>query len=100
IRRITAGESRYGLFRVRRSRGASSMTTSNQETRRPTSAPTASAAGEAGPDGASRREGFHLEPRLAHMKQALRDGSHQRFRTSPEVDMLAECEREQLSWPQ
>ncbi|MBI5383533.1 MAG: pyruvate formate-lyase [Verrucomicrobia bacterium] len=44
--------------------------------------------------------GFQLEPRLARMKQALRDGCYKRFRTSPEVDVLTECEAERLSWPQ
>jgi formate C-acetyltransferase len=76
------------------------MTTSSPVTSWPKSAQAVSAAGKAGPGGTRRREGFQLEPRLAQMKQALRDGSYQRFRTSPEVDMLAECEKEQLSWPQ
>jgi len=43
---------------------------------------------------------FELEPRLAQMKQSLRDGYYKRFRTSPAVDVLAECEAERLSWAQ
>ncbi|MGO8678851.1 MAG: pyruvate formate lyase family protein [Limisphaerales bacterium] len=42
---------------------------------------------------------FELEPRLARMKQSLRDGDYRRFRVSPEVTLLAECEAERLSWP-
>jgi len=46
------------------------------------------------------RSRFELEPRLVEMKRALRDGHYKQYRTSPEVDLLAECEAEQLSWPQ
>ncbi len=45
------------------------------------------------------RNQFVMEPRLSEMKQALRDGYYRQFRTSPEVDLIAECEAEQLSWP-
>jgi formate C-acetyltransferase len=34
------------------------------------------------------------------MRQSLRDGYYRRFRTSPEVEVLAECEAERLSWAQ
>src|ERR1017187_7576464 len=43
---------------------------------------------------------FELEPQLVEMKRALRDGHYKQYRTSPEVDLLAECDAEQLSWPQ
>jgi formate C-acetyltransferase len=43
---------------------------------------------------------FELEPRLVQMKQALQNGYYKQYRTSPTVDVLAECEAEQLSWPQ
>ena len=46
------------------------------------------------------RNKFELEPRLVEMKRALRDGHYKQYRTSPEVDLLAECDAEQLSWPQ
>jgi formate C-acetyltransferase len=42
---------------------------------------------------------FELEPRLVAMKRALRDGDYRQYRTSPELDLVAECETEQLSWP-
>jgi len=42
---------------------------------------------------------FELESRLAEMKRALRDGYYKQYRTSPEVELLAECDAEQLSWP-
>jgi len=69
----------------------------------PTSRPRfkASAAPVAGVD-PSRSRGrtkFELEPRLAAMKRALREGYYKQYRTSPEVNLLAECEAEQLSWP-
>jgi len=34
------------------------------------------------------------------MKRALRDGHYKQLRSSQEVEVLAECEAEQLSWPQ
>jgi formate C-acetyltransferase len=46
------------------------------------------------------RNKFELEPRLVEMKRALRNGYYKQYRTSPEVDLLAECEADQLSWPQ
>ena len=46
------------------------------------------------------RSKFELEPRLLEMKRALRDGHYKQYRTTPEVDLLAECDAEQLSWPQ
>ena len=46
------------------------------------------------------RSKFELEPRLVEMKRSLRDGHYKQYRTSPEVDLLAECDAEQLSWPQ
>ncbi|MGA2246677.1 MAG: pyruvate formate lyase family protein [Verrucomicrobiota bacterium] len=33
------------------------------------------------------------------MKRALREGYYRQFRTLPEVDLVTECEAEQLSWP-
>lgn len=42
---------------------------------------------------------FQLDPRLARMKQALRNGHHHPFRSPVCPDVLAECEAEQLSWP-
>jgi formate C-acetyltransferase len=50
--------------------------------------------------GLKRLEFFDLEPRLAQMKQALRNGQYKRCRTSPGVELQAECETERLSWPQ
>jgi pyruvate-formate lyase len=46
------------------------------------------------------RRRFELEPRLVAMKRALRDGHYKQYRTSPEVDLLAECDAGQLAWPQ
>ena len=41
-----------------------------------------------------------LSPRLAEMKRRIRAGEHHRFRTTDTVDILAECERENLNWTQ
>ena len=57
-------------------------------------------AGEAEPGHSRSRTKFELEPRLAEMKRALRDGHYKQLRSSQEVELLAECEAEQLSWPQ
>ncbi len=43
---------------------------------------------------------FLLSPRLMEMKQALRAGYYQRFRSSEPPDLLSECEAGQLSWMQ
>lgn len=58
------------------------------------------AAGKTEPSDLRSRNRFELEPRLAAMKLALREGYCRQFRTSEEVELLAECEAEQLSWPQ
>jgi formate C-acetyltransferase len=39
-----------------------------------------------------------LSPRLAEMKRRIRAGEHHRFRTTETVDVLNECERENLDW--
>jgi len=55
------------------------------------------------PDSSPRSETrckFELEPRLVEMKRALRAGRYQQYRTSPEVDLIAEGDAGGLSWPQ
>lgn len=42
---------------------------------------------------------FELEPRLVEMKRALRNGHYSRFRASEAINILPECEAENLSWP-
>ena len=39
-----------------------------------------------------------LSPRLAEMKRRIRAGEHHRVRTTETVDVLNECERENLDW--
>ena len=41
-----------------------------------------------------------LSPRLAEMKRRIRAREHHRYRTTDTVDVLAECERENLNWTQ
>src|ERR1017187_521545 len=43
--------------------------------------------------------GSGLEPRLERMKADVRNGCYKRFRTSPPVEILAEADAENLSWP-
>ncbi|HUC85806.1 MAG TPA: pyruvate formate lyase family protein, partial [Candidatus Acidoferrales bacterium] len=42
---------------------------------------------------------FALDARLGRMKLALRDGTYRRYRSAQEVEVLTECDRENLSWP-
>jgi pyruvate-formate lyase len=42
---------------------------------------------------------FELEPRLVRLKNAMRDGFYREFRGTEQVDVLNECDRENLSWP-
>jgi len=46
------------------------------------------------------RSKFELGSRLAEMKRKLRDGHYKQYRTSAKVDLIAEGDAEQLSWPQ
>jgi formate C-acetyltransferase len=41
-----------------------------------------------------------LPPRLAEMKRRIRAGEHHVLRTTETIDVLSECEAEQLTWPQ
>lgn len=41
-----------------------------------------------------------MNERLLRMKQSVRDGEHHRLRRSEPIDILEECDREQLSWTQ
>jgi len=43
---------------------------------------------------------FSLEPRLAKMKAAMREGYYKKYRSSQPIDVLTECETEHLSWMQ
>jgi formate C-acetyltransferase len=40
-----------------------------------------------------------LPPRLAEMKRRIRAGEHHPLRATESIDVLSECEAEQLSWP-
>lgn len=42
---------------------------------------------------------FELEPRLVRLKNAMRDGFYREFRRTEQVDVVSECDRENLSWP-
>src|SRR5208282_2193616 len=42
---------------------------------------------------------FELEPRLVRLKNAMRDGFYREFRRTEQIDVLNECDRENLSWP-
>jgi formate C-acetyltransferase len=41
-----------------------------------------------------------MNERIELLKQHVRDGDHHVFRKTQPIDVLAECERENLSWPQ
>jgi formate C-acetyltransferase len=76
------------------------MITNQQTTSYARIAPVVAKAGGAIRNRAMSRNAFELEPHLVEMRRVLRDGLYRRFRTSPEVDLLTECNAERLSWPQ
>jgi pyruvate-formate lyase len=41
-----------------------------------------------------------MNDRLEQLKQRVRSGAHKQFRQAASIDILAECERKQLSWMQ